>query len=174
VVEWHQGWQTTGSPIFLQRIEDHFIEREAPMQAIETLRRVIAEADNDILPRFFLGRLYARLEMHDEALKVLASIRDRVRESPTLLCLLGRLHERREERTQAGRAYRASLELAGLMEDRYRCRGCGGDQSQWTARCDSCGRWNSIELHFEVEPLAGDDLDLDSRARPVWPVHGEA
>ena len=172
VVEWHQGWQTTGSPTFLQRIEDYFIEREAPLEGIATLRRLIAEADNDLLPRFFLGRLYARLEMHDEALKVLASIRDRVRESPTLLCLLGRLHERRQERTEASRAFRASLELAGLMEDRYRCQGCGSDQRQWSARCDSCGRWSSIDLYFEIEPVAGDDLD--HRARPVWPVHGEA
>ena len=58
VVEWRQGWLSTGSPTFLQRIEDHFIEREEPMQAIETLRRIIAEADNDQLPRFFLGKLY--------------------------------------------------------------------------------------------------------------------
>lgn len=171
VVEWRQGWQATGSPIFLQRIEDHFIEREEPLQAIETLRRMIADADNDLLPRFFLCRLYARLEMHDEAFKVLAGIRDRVHESPTLLSLMGRLHERRQEPTQAGQAYRASLELAGLMEDRYRCAGCGADYPHWMARCDGCGHWNSVELHFEVEPVTSDEAL--ARERPIWPVHDE-
>ena len=56
---------------FLQRIEAHFIELGEPVAAIECLRGVIAESDNDLLPRFFLGRLYYRLEMHEEALKVL-------------------------------------------------------------------------------------------------------
>jgi lipopolysaccharide biosynthesis regulator YciM len=171
VVEWRQGWQSTGSPTFLQRIEDHFIEREEPLQAIETLRRIIAEAANDLLPRFFLGKLYARLEMHDEALKILGSIRDHVHESPALLCLMGRLHERRGEQDMASQAFRSSLELADLTKDVYRCGGCGADFLHWSARCESCSRWNTIELHFGVEPVASEDLVI--RDRPIWPVHGE-
>ena len=36
------------------------------------------DTDNDLLLRFFLGRLYYRLEMHDEALKILESIGERL------------------------------------------------------------------------------------------------
>lgn len=171
VVEWHQGWLSTGSPTFLQRIEDHFIEREEPLQAIETLRRIIAEAEDDQLPRFFLGKLYSRLEMHDEALKVLGSLRDRVHDSPALLCLMGRLHERRGEQAKAGQAYRASLELADATMDRYLCGHCNADFEHWLARCESCGRWNTIELHFDFEPVSGEDLAV--LERPIWPVDGE-
>ena len=171
VVEWRRGWQSTGSPTFLQRIEDHFIEREEPLQAIETLRRIIAEAENDLLPRFFLGKLYARLEMHDEALKVLGSIRDSVHESPTLLCLMGRLYERRGEQANASQAFRSSLELADLTRDVYRCGHCDVDSTHWLARCEGCGSWNTIELHFAVEPVVTEDYVV--RERPTWPVHGE-
>lgn len=171
VSEWSRGWESTGSPTFLQRIEDHFIEREDPMQAIETLRQIIALADNDLMPRFFLGKLYARLEMHDEALKVLGSIRDRVHESPTLLYLLGRLHERRGEAAMAGQAFRSSLELARLSSDLFHCEHCAADYEHWRARCEDCGRWNTIELHFDAEPVGGEDSVIHDR--PIWPVHGE-
>jgi len=171
VAEWRQGWQSTASPTFLQRIEDHFIEREEPVQAIETLRRIIAEAENDLLPRFFLGKLYARMEMHDEALKVLGSIRDCVHESPALLYLMGRLYERRGEQARAGQAFRSSLELANLTTNLYLCDRCGADYEHWLARCESCGTWNTVELHFEVEPVGGEDLTI--RERPIWPVNGE-
>ena len=50
--EWRRGFKQTGSPVFLQRIEDHYIEAEAPVQAIETLRSLIAQADHDLLLRF--------------------------------------------------------------------------------------------------------------------------
>jgi len=169
VADWLQGWRSTGSPTFLQRIEDHFIEREEPLEAIENLRRIIAESDNDLVPRFFLGKLYARLEMHDEALKVLASIRDRVHESSALLYLMGRLHERRGEQGLASQVFRSSLELANLTTDLYRCEGCGADYDHWLSRCVSCGEWNAIELHFDFEPVGGEALNL--RERPVWPVH---
>lgn len=168
---WQQAWRITGSPIFLQRIEDHFIEREAPIEAIETLHRTIAEADNDLLPRLFLGKLYARLEMHDEALRILGSIRDRVHESPTLLYLMGRLHERRGEQTQAGQAFRSSLELSRMAADLFRCTSCTTRYSQWQPRCDSCGEWDAIELHYDVEPVGGDEQALQER--PVWPVYGK-
>ena len=79
---WRSSFLESGRPVFLQRIEDHFIERENPLRAIETLHELIAEAQNDLLPRFFLGRLYYRLEMHDEAFKTLKGLEDRVRSSP--------------------------------------------------------------------------------------------
>ena len=42
VAAWRDGYEETGSPVFLQRIEDYFIEQEEPMRAIETLRALIA------------------------------------------------------------------------------------------------------------------------------------
>jgi predicted Zn-dependent protease len=170
--EWKRGYLATGSPVFLQRIEDHFIERERPAEAIETLHELISGADNDLLPRFFLGRLYYRLEMHDEALKVLSGIRDRVASSPTFHLLSGRIRERRGELDLAIISYAESLQQAGLTAAEYRCEVCSTAYGEWRDRCENCGSWNALELDFEEERVSASELGV--RERPVWVVVDES
>ena len=166
VSQWRLGFETTGSPTFLQRIEDHFIERGDPLQAIETLHAVIANAENDLQPRLFLGRLYNRVEMNDEALRILQAVRERVRRSPIYHYLLARLHERRGELEKSVEAYVTCIEQAGIPASEYICRICGSTESSWQAHCDSCGAWNSIEVDLDEERLSVSDLGL--KERPVW------
>ena len=166
VAEWRRGFETTGSPTFLQRIEDHFIERGDPLRAIETLHAVISGAENTLLPRFFLGRLYKRVEMNDEALRILQAVRDRVRRSPTFYYLLARLYERRGELDKSTSAYSTCIEQAGIPASEYVCRTCGATASSWEAHCDPCGAWNSIELDLEEDRTYDSDLGL--KERPVW------
>ena len=168
IVRWLDGFEETGSPVFLQRIEDHFIEQEEPRRAIETLRRLIAKSTNDLLPRFFLGRLYFRLEMHDEALKVLQSIADRVAASPSYHYLLARIHERRNDLPQALAEYQRSSIEAGVPIKEYRCRVCRNEHAEWRDRCDACGAWNAIEMEFEEENISLADLGV--KQIPVWEV----
>jgi lipopolysaccharide biosynthesis regulator YciM len=168
LAEWRRGYEATGSPVFLQRIEDHFIEREQPARAIETLHDLISTADNDLLPRFFLGRLYYRLEMHAEALKVLSAIRDRVASSPTYHLLVARIHERRGELHRATASYLESLQQAGLTAAEYVCSACSASYGEWRDRCDACGAWSSVELDFEEERVSA--VELGVRERPVWTV----
>ena len=166
VAEWRRGFDTTGSPVFLQRIEDYFIELEEPMRAIETLRGVIASSKKDILPRFFLGRLYYRLEMHDEAEKILLKLKERLESSPTYQYLLGRMSDRRGEMGRAAKAYLECAHLLGVRDARYRCRTCGSSTPDWRDRCDDCGSWNSVELSLDQESLDANELGL--REVPIW------
>ena len=163
---WLAGYRRTGSPVFLARIEDHYIEREEPLQAIETLRGLIAEADNDLLPRFFLGRLYYRLEMHDEALKILEGLAERIGTSPTYYYVLGRLRERRGELLAAVDCYATCARQLGLAQAEYRCKVCRATQPDWRDRCDACGSWNSIEMDFEEENVSAEALGVTEA--PVW------
>ncbi len=169
--EWRSGYESTGSPVFLQRIEDHFIESERPLEAIETLHGLIADADNDLLPRFFLGRLYYRLEMHAEALKALEGLGDRIHSSPTYHLLLARIHERRGETSRAAESYMASVQEAGVTAAEYVCGICRAKFSSWQDRCDLCGSWNSVEFDFEEEKISAEELGV--RPRPVWAVYTE-
>jgi predicted Zn-dependent protease len=163
---WRAGYRETGSPVFLQRIEDHLIEEEQPARAIESLRQLIAEADNDLLPRFYLGRLYYRLEMHDEALKQLDAVEARIHSSPTFHYLRARIHERRGDAQRAAEAYSACVRQLDLGAAEYACRVCGTRTPDWRDACSRCGSWNSVELDFEEERLSAEALGVHEV--PVW------
>ena len=163
---WRDGYVETGSPVFLARVEDHFIEEEEPVLAIETLRGLIAAAANDLLPRFYLGRLYYRLEMLDEAARTLAGIGDRIRSSPTYHYLVGRIQERQGHLGRAVDAYVSCLKQLELGTAEYVCRVCRERSPDWRDFCARCASWNSVELDFEEERLSADDLGV--RQVPIW------
>jgi len=172
VPAWRSGFLDSGRPVFLQRIEDHFIERENPLQAIDTLHELIGEASSDLLPRFFLGRLYYRLEMHDEAFRALEPLAASFRRSPTYHYLVGRIHERRGEEALAVEAYRTALRQVGVRRAEYICVSCGERREDWADRCDRCGTWNGLELDFEEETLSPEALGVHER--PVWAVDDDS
>lgn len=165
---WKEGFVETGSPIFLQRIEDHFIEAGQPVEGIETLHRLGAEAGDDLLPKFFLGRMYARLEMHEEAIKSLEGLPDRVQSSPGFHALLGRLRARRGEMDRAVDSLLACVTEAGIQSVQYACRVCRTTYSEWLDRCDVCGSWSSVDLSFDAEFLGGAESEKSSAV-----YHGE-
>ncbi len=168
---WTEAYRETGSPILLQRLEDFWIESQAPERALQTLRGLIGQSQSDVLPRFFLGRLYYRLEMLDEALRELAPLRDRIARSPTYRFLLARLHERRGETNQALAEYRACLREVGLGLAEYRCRVCGSRYREWRDYCPRCQSWNSVEMDFEEEKLSARELGIMDLS--VWgPLEG--
>ncbi len=159
VEAWYQGFETTGSPIFLTVLEDHFLVQEQPLAAIEALKRCVARARKDTLPRFYLGKLFFRLEMLDDALAVLQSLDGRASYAPTLHYLLGRIHERRRNHRDAATEYRKVIREMDLVQLEYRCRACKQTRAEWAARCASCGEWNTIEVDFREE-ISLDDLGL--------------
>jgi predicted Zn-dependent protease len=171
LADWRRGFEATGSPVFLQRMEDHFIERENPPRAIETLHGLIADAGSDLLPRFFLGRLYYRLEMHEEALKVLEGLKERIRKSPTFHYLLARIRERRGEMHEAVESYRSCVRESGLRSAEYTCKLCRTRSEIWQARCVACGSWNSVELDFDEESMSAEESGV--RKAPMWAVYDQ-
>jgi predicted Zn-dependent protease len=166
VEEWKRGFASTGSPVFLQRMEDYFIEAAAPAAAIETLRGLIASSDHELLPRFFLGRLYYRLEMHDEALKVLGSIAESMDSSPAYHYLIGRIRHHSGDTRGAVASLIACLERLGMPHAAFQCRTCSAKYDEWQDRCSVCGTWNSVDVDVREEQLSEAELGLADR--PVW------
>jgi lipopolysaccharide biosynthesis regulator YciM len=151
VEAWYLGFETTGSPIFLNALEEHYLQREQPLAAIEALKRCVAQARKDTLPRFYLGKLYFRLEMLDDAMSSLMPLDGVATYAPTLHYLLGRIHERRGNYGEAAREYRKVIKEMDLVQLEYRCRACGEATMEWTHRCHSCGEWNTVEVNFREE-----------------------
>ena len=151
VEAWNQGFETTGSPIFLTVLEEHFLEQEQPLAAIEALKRCVARARKDTLPRFYLGKLFFRLEMLDDALAILQALDGRASYAPTLHYLLGRIHERRRNWRDAASEYRRVIKEMELVQLEYRCRACRETRGDWAPRCGRCGEWNTVEVDFREE-----------------------
>jgi lipopolysaccharide biosynthesis regulator YciM len=148
---WFSGFEATGSPYFLALLEEHYLQREQPLAAIEALKRCVARARKDTLPRFYLGKLYFRLEMLDDALAQLSPLEGHATYAPSLHYLLGRIHERRHNHREASDEYRKVIKEMGLLSFEYKCRACGVTAMDWSHRCAGCGKWNTNEVNFREE-----------------------
>jgi len=151
VEAWYQGFEATGSPVFLTVLEEHFLRDDNPLGAIEALKRCVARAVKDTLPRFYLGKLYFRLEMLDDAFSVLSSLEGRASYAPTLHYLLGRIHERRKTFREATAEYRKVIKELELVQLEYRCTTCEESFMEWADRCTHCGDWNTVEVTLREE-----------------------
>lgn len=156
---WASGFQQTASPVFLKAMEDHFLAEEDPEGAISALQEVAAMARRDFLPRFYLGRLYLRLEMIDEAYSELRQLAVRASESAIVQSSLALAQERRGELREAASSYRRVLERLDQLKVQYRCGHCQQTHVEWVDRCPHCGEWNQVGLSFGEDPTL-EDLGL--------------
>ncbi len=170
VETWYRGFEATGSPVFLTTLEEHYLQREQPLAAIEALKRCVAGTRKDTLPRFYLGKLFFRLEMLDDAQAVLSSLEGRASYAPTLHYLLGRIHERRSNHRGAALEYRKVIKEMELVQLEYRCAACRETLVEWVDRCPSCGEWNSVEVNFREE-ISLEELGIS--AAPIYSARPE-
>ncbi|MBT8494875.1 MAG: hypothetical protein KJO07_17595, partial [Deltaproteobacteria bacterium] len=133
---------------------------------------IINSSESSLLPRFFLGRLFYRLEMHDEALRSLEDLAEEISVSPTYHLLLARIRHRRGELARAAESYFKCVQEVGLGGRGFVCRACGRKYGDWRDRCPECGSWNSVELDFELEKFSPEDLGV--RQAPVWSHYGRS
>lgn len=161
VETWYQGFRSTGSPVFLTTLEEHYLQREQPLAAIEALKHCVTLSRKDTLSRFYLGKLYFRLEMLDDAQTVLSSLEGRASYAPTLHYLLGRIHERRNNHPRAVVEYRKVIKEMELVQLEYSCAACHATLVEWSARCPACGEWNTVEVNFREE-ISFEELGLSS------------
>ena len=167
VETWRDGFRTTQSPIFLTTLEDHFLEMEDPQVAIDTFRGLIADSHRDALPRFFLGKLFLRLEMIDDAHREFDQLRRRVSRSPALHYHLGQALARRHEYTAAAEEYERALEQVDLAGFQYVCTVCSAKHRQWMDRCRICAEWNTVEIDL---PEDRSPEEIEVSPTPVYTV----
>ena len=170
VEAWEEGWQATGHPVFLTTIEDHYLKEEQPRRAIEALKAAVWRGKQDIVPRFFLGKLYFRLEMLDEALDEFGRMKSRVTYFPALHYHLARILERHGNYREAIRELETLLAQAEGLRAEYACSVCSKRFAAWSERCDRCGEWNSLVVDFREER---DVEELGLSSAPVYTVDGQ-
>lgn len=169
VTTWLEGYEATHAPVLLTNLEDHFLSRERPERAIEVFRRAVASSQPDTVPRFFLGKLFYRLEMLDEALAEFSALQGRSSYTPTLSYYMARILERRGLHHEANVHYRRIVREGRLLSTQYRCRTCDARYDAWLDRCSQCGNWNSVQVDFR-EDTSLDELGISSA--PVYTAEG--
>ncbi len=162
---WEEGYQATGHPILLTMIEDHHLRDEQPRRAIEALKAAVWKSQKDIIPRFFLGKLYYRLEMIDEALQQFVQMKNQVTYFPALHYYLAKIMERHGNLREALKELEVVLQQSEVLRVEYACATCSRKYPKWVDYCVRCGEWNSVVVDFKEE-RGVEELGLSSA--PVY------
>jgi len=159
-----EGFKNTYSAILLHKIEDLYLEKEEAAKALEAINHIRFQVEKDTLPRFFLGRLYYRLEMIEDAYKFLSSLQPFAPNSIVLNYLLATLEERLGKKEKALNSLKKCIEKYDAIINEYYCFSCGKSLKNWQDKCPYCGAWASIEINFKEE-ISEETLGL--RINPI-------
>lgn len=146
---WEKAYHLTSSIFLLHRLEDLYVDMGEPERIIGIYKDAVAKYPSDRVLRFYLGKLYYRLEMLDDAFEMLSGIDVGEGRFPDLYKLLGNLYLRRGDVKAAVEEFKRALCLKKRVVVPYYCPVCDYHTLQWTGRCPRCGGWNT----FEASPI---------------------
>ncbi|RLB65638.1 MAG: hypothetical protein DRH08_07695 [Deltaproteobacteria bacterium] len=173
VKTWQEGYKKLGKGVFLERLEDYFMEREDPSSLLTFFRSLVIEQGDDLMFRLFYGKLCLRLEMIDEAKEQLQAVESSGVESSQLHLLLAETYRRCNESEQAINEYKRALGISKRLHLNFVCEKCQHISSEWNSRCPACGEWNTTSLVDrkviqEARPLALDKMAIHHGEQLEW------
>ncbi len=130
------------SIILLIRLEDLLINTGEPSRLLRIYRNAITEEpDRDTL-KLFLGKLYYRLEMLDDAMDVLNSVDSGMFFQETCK-LRGSIYLKRNQYEDAAQEFLKVLDMKSALHIPYSCSNCDYLSLEWSGRCPECKKWNT-------------------------------
>ncbi|MBI1819153.1 MAG: hypothetical protein HY202_03805 [Nitrospirae bacterium] len=148
---WEKAFLLNGNHILLFRIEDLYLEMGQPARIISFYQSIVRRDPSNIVNKFYLGKVYYRLEMIDDAYNVLTSIEQHEGRFPDLHKILGLIYVRKGKPVQAIDALKKALHLNEVVKIPYYCPDCDYHTQEWSGRCHRCGRWNSYNASPIIE-----------------------
>jgi len=146
---WEKSYKMTSSIVLLLRLEDLWLKQGEPGRAIELYKLAVTWRPQDVPIKFFLGKLYYRLEMVDEAFDILTSVDWGDRELPDVHKLLGNIYLRRGSLGIAASEFKKALGFRKQIIVPYTCSNCEHKTTGWSGRCPNCGKWNTFGVNLE-------------------------
>jgi tetratricopeptide (TPR) repeat protein len=146
---WEKAYKMTSSVLLLHRLEDLYLKLGEPGKAIEIYTQSVSWRPQDITLKFFLGKLYYRLEMIDEAFSILSSVDWGYKEFPDVHKLLGNIYLRRGSLGLAASEFKKALGFKKQIIIPYVCSNCELRTAGWSGRCPNCGKWNTFGVNLE-------------------------
>jgi lipopolysaccharide biosynthesis regulator YciM len=173
VKTWQEGYQKLGKAIFLDRLEDYYMELEDPSSLLGFFRKAVIERGEDLIFRLYYGKLCLRLEMVDEAIEQLQAVESSGLESSQFHLLMAEAHRRRSQLGEAVTEYQKALGVTSRLRLSYSCECCNTPSTEWNSRCMSCGSWGTISLIDrkiiqEARPLEVDRMVIHHGERKEW------
>ncbi|MFZ5861265.1 MAG: tetratricopeptide repeat protein [Nitrospirota bacterium] len=130
--------------ILLHRLEDLYIDMGEPEQILRCYHDAVRKDPDNHALRFYLGKVYYRLEMLDEAQDVLAGIDASDEHFPDLHRLLGNLAQRQGHDAAAIEEFKRALGLKKRVIVSYYCPVCDYHSTKYLGRCARCKAWNTM------------------------------
>lgn len=170
---WQEGYRKIGKGIFLERLEDYYMEREDPSSLLNFFRSQGLEQGDDLIFRIFYGKLCLRLEMVDEAKEQLQAVESSGVESSQLHLLLAETYRRTHDTEQAINEYKKALGITNRLHLNFVCEKCQHAAHEWNSRCPACGAWDSTSLADrkliqEARPIALDSMVVHHGEQREW------
>jgi len=162
-----RGYAETRSLTIIVRLEDLFLGLGDPNRIIALYQKALAADPLNQKIQFFLGKLYYRLEMLDDAYDLLKRIDTAGEHYPHLHKLLGNIYLRRGAPEKAAEAYRKAMRWQKRFMVPYSCSACGYRTNDWSGRCPRCGGWDTYSLDLAYRAESGKPIDHDRTARLV-------
>jgi len=140
------GFEKTGSPVCLLRMEDYFQNAGEPGEMIQVYQDAIekaGEGQKEALT-LLLGKLLLRQGKAAEAIETLKEFSSGDGLFVHDLLLADAYLESQDTSGQAEKLSRSAFEKAKAMIPAFACEKCHASTGQWQDHCPSCNRLNSL------------------------------
>jgi tetratricopeptide (TPR) repeat protein len=134
----------TRSVILLHRLEELFLDQGEPSEIIRVYQEALQHDPQNPILQFYLGKLYYRLEMVDEAFDVLSTIEGPQDHLLDYHKIMANLHLRKQQFEQAIVELKKALSFKKRVVVPYICTQCQQESLEWSGRCRRCARWNTL------------------------------
>ena len=168
-------YSRTRSVIILHRLEELFLDQGEPSEIIRVYQDALQQDPHNPVLQFYLGKLYYRLEMVDEAFDLLSTIEGPQDHLLDYHKIMANLYLRKQHFEEAIVELKKALSFKKRVVVPYICTQCQQESVEWSGRCRRCAKWNTLTAlpWLEADHTAAGSSGEPSSARAV-PYQGIA
>ncbi len=168
-------YRKTKSVIILHRLEELYLELGEPTEVIQVYQEALQQDPHNPVLRFYLGKLYYRLEMVDEAFDVLSTLEGPQDQLVEYHKIMANLYLRKQHMAEAVTELKKALGFRKRVVVPYVCTHCQHQLPDWSGRCRRCGLWNTYAaLPWLDATKTPTDQDTGAPTLPTIPYQGIA
>lgn len=137
-------YSRTRSVIILHRLEELFLDQGEPSEIIRVYQEALQQDPQNPVLQFYLGKLYYRLEMVDEAFDQLSTIEGPQDHLLDYHKIMANLYLRKQHFEEAIVELKKALSFKKRVVVPYICTQCQLESVEWSGRCRRCAKWNTL------------------------------